>query len=209
MIWGYFVPNPPNWPGANHSSLPKHAVGVSCLHAFYDKPYANTFGVKIVDADTNLPERKFDPEEYEKQKYFTVHFTTTLSTAQTFARHRLCSVTIDNRINPFAIVLPANSQAQSEEVKAAYQSAFENAARSYAQLEALGQESKDAAAVLSPATKTDVVVTTNMGTWNMLFERYLYPDVAPDMNIKLLLEQVYEEIGKDPYIAWSRQLGQK
>lgn len=174
-----------------------------------NKSYANTFGIKIVDADINLPERRFDPEEYEKQKCFTAHFVTSLSTAQAFARHRICSVTIDNRIDPFAIILPANSQAQSEEVKAAYEAAFENAARSYVQLVELGQVPKDVAVVLSPATKTDVVVTTNMGTWNMLFERYLYPDVAPDMNIKLLLEQVYEEIGKDPYIAWSRQLGQK
>lgn len=181
-------------------NYPDLAYGCDDLsYNFYEDIYA-----KIVDLNDfdNLT-----ADEKEKHYYKTFRIITDRGVTHELVRHRLCSFAQEstryvNYKNGLSIALPFEFYNKPEYVQDLYQQAFESSERLYRSLIEAGETPQQARAILPTASKTEIVVTTNLKEWiHILNLRYLGTTGAPHPDIKVVAEKIYNILKEDKLVG--------
>lgn len=150
----------------------------------------------------------FTINELLNHVYPTFRIITDRGVTHELVRHRPCSFAQEstryvNYKDGISIALPSGFYDRPGEVQLVYQKAFEAANRFYHDLiEYCGQTPQQARAVLPSATKTEIVVTTNLKEWVHIIKlRYFGTTGAPHPDIKFVIEKVFNELKKDKLIG--------
>jgi thymidylate synthase (FAD) len=161
---------------------------------------------RIVDIEKEI--NSFNIKEIIEHVNFTFRIITDRRVTHELIRHRLCSFAQEstryvNYKDGLSIALPSGFYDRPSEVQLVYQKAFEAANRFYHDLiEYCGQTPQQARAVLPNATKTEIVVTTNLKEWKHIINlRYFGTTGAPHPDIKFVIEKVFNELKKDKLIG--------
>lgn len=179
---------------------PNLCFGLGCL---LDPMYNEENSACFVDLEKEIS--TFNVNELLEHVYFTFKIITDRGVTHELVRHRPCSFAQEstryvNYKDGISIALPSGFYEKSEEIRGLYEYAFELAERLYGSLILHGETPQQARAVLPTATKTEIVITTNLKEYiHILNLRYRGTTGTPHPDIKIIAEMIYNLIKDNFY----------